>query len=238
MSWCGMGVCCGWCIGRIGRIIGKWWVCIYIYIYMDGNVSKFFLGLIPRSHSFVMQKKVDSVLGATVQKTLYSKKRRMVVAEGEDKDAVAIGSGWDILDNHQVSCSEFENIMEGITALFFPSPSHSYHSRSTWHHLSSHPLCAVQQLIGYIRTISSSSLHTIQASHSPKEYKHEGGRNEMGCTSQVQPMRTLKYVIHLDEPLKNIDGWSMYEEGEGLRESCLRQIIGQGGKGLKKSLLW
>lgn len=58
------------------------------------------------------------MLGATVQKTLYSKKRRMVVAEGEDKDAVAIGSGWDILDNHQVS-SEFENIMEGITALFF-----------------------------------------------------------------------------------------------------------------------
>ncbi|KAI7881610.1 hypothetical protein K492DRAFT_176961, partial [Lichtheimia hyalospora FSU 10163] len=46
---------------------------------------------------------VDSVLGATVQKTLYSKKRRMVVAEGQDKDAVAIGSGWDILDNHQVN---------------------------------------------------------------------------------------------------------------------------------------
>lgn len=51
----------------------------------------------------LQKNKVDSVLGATVQKTLYSKKRRMVVSEGEDKDAVAIGSGWDILDNHQVS---------------------------------------------------------------------------------------------------------------------------------------
>lgn len=43
---------------------------------------------------------IDSVLGATVQKTWYSEKQKMVVSDGRD-GAVTI-SGWDILDNHQV----------------------------------------------------------------------------------------------------------------------------------------
>ncbi|KAI9265080.1 integral membrane protein DUF92-domain-containing protein [Phascolomyces articulosus] len=43
---------------------------------------------------------IDSILGATVQRTLYSDKRKMVVED--DKDATVI-SGWNILDNHQVN---------------------------------------------------------------------------------------------------------------------------------------
>ncbi|KAI7861122.1 integral membrane protein DUF92-domain-containing protein [Circinella umbellata] len=43
---------------------------------------------------------IDSILGATVQRTLYSDKRKMVVED--DKDATLI-SGWNIMDNHQVN---------------------------------------------------------------------------------------------------------------------------------------
>lgn len=44
-------------------------------------------------------------------------------------------------------------------------------------------------------------------------------------------------LSHLDEPLKNIDGGQCMNKERRIereRESCLRQIIGQGGKGLKK----
>ncbi|KAI8150025.1 integral membrane protein DUF92-domain-containing protein [Fennellomyces sp. T-0311] len=43
---------------------------------------------------------IDSVLGATVQRTLYSEKRKMVVDDEKDSELI---SGWDILDNHQVN---------------------------------------------------------------------------------------------------------------------------------------
>lgn len=44
---------------------------------------------------------IDSLLGATVQKTWYSEKQKMVVQDGQN-GAVAI-RGWDVLDNHQVN---------------------------------------------------------------------------------------------------------------------------------------
>ncbi|KAJ2964826.1 hypothetical protein NQZ79_g381 [Umbelopsis isabellina] len=43
---------------------------------------------------------IDSVLGATVQRTLYSKKEGKIVSNANDKNVTVI-SGMDILDNHQ-----------------------------------------------------------------------------------------------------------------------------------------
>ncbi|OAD79823.1 hypothetical protein PHYBLDRAFT_91853, partial [Phycomyces blakesleeanus NRRL 1555(-)] len=45
---------------------------------------------------------IDSVLGATVQQTLYSSKKKMVLNEASKEDGDVI-SGHDILDNHQVN---------------------------------------------------------------------------------------------------------------------------------------
>ncbi|KAI7863077.1 integral membrane protein DUF92-domain-containing protein [Spinellus fusiger] len=44
---------------------------------------------------------VDSVLGATVQQTLYSKDKKMIVSQPE-KDTQVL-NGYDLLDNHQVN---------------------------------------------------------------------------------------------------------------------------------------
>ncbi|CAO3616586.1 unnamed protein product [Cunninghamella blakesleeana] len=44
---------------------------------------------------------IDSLLGATVQETLFSKDKNMVVSN-KNKETVVI-SGWNILDNHQVN---------------------------------------------------------------------------------------------------------------------------------------
>ncbi|KAG2219427.1 hypothetical protein INT45_010618 [Circinella minor] len=60
---------------------------------------------------------IDSILGATVQRTLYSDKRKMVVED--DKDATRI-SGWNILDNHQVNfvSSVLTSTICGVTAYY------------------------------------------------------------------------------------------------------------------------
>ncbi|KAF9162763.1 Transmembrane protein 19 [Actinomortierella ambigua] len=48
---------------------------------------------------------LDSLLGATVQKSNYSSKRKVITyrKEREDDDEIKAISGWDILDNHQVN---------------------------------------------------------------------------------------------------------------------------------------
>ncbi|KAI9302850.1 integral membrane protein DUF92-domain-containing protein [Cunninghamella echinulata] len=46
---------------------------------------------------------VDSLLGATVQETLYSKDKHMVVSSKDNNKDTVVVSGWNILDNHQVN---------------------------------------------------------------------------------------------------------------------------------------
>ncbi|ORX61553.1 hypothetical protein DM01DRAFT_1316337 [Hesseltinella vesiculosa] len=46
---------------------------------------------------------IDSVLGATVQRTMYSKDKKLIVESEQGKGQVEHISGWDILDNHQVN---------------------------------------------------------------------------------------------------------------------------------------
>ena len=48
---------------------------------------------------------VDSLLGATVQQTRYSKKKKVVLQDdSQDVDGVNVISGWNLLTNNQVSC--------------------------------------------------------------------------------------------------------------------------------------
>ena len=48
---------------------------------------------------------VDSLLGATVQQTRYSKTKKVVLQDdSKDVDGVNVISGWNLLTNNQVSC--------------------------------------------------------------------------------------------------------------------------------------
>ncbi|KAG0188110.1 Transmembrane protein 19 [Apophysomyces sp. BC1034] len=46
---------------------------------------------------------IDSLLGATVQRSLYSEKQKMIVPTEQQDPNVVVISGYDILDNHQVN---------------------------------------------------------------------------------------------------------------------------------------
>ncbi|KAM3581396.1 hypothetical protein VKS41_006221 [Umbelopsis sp. WA50703] len=62
---------------------------------------------------------IDSVLGATVQRTLYSKKEGKIMSNANDKTTTVI-SGMDILDNHQVNfvCSVITSSLCGAVAWY------------------------------------------------------------------------------------------------------------------------
>ncbi|KAG2187262.1 hypothetical protein INT44_004947 [Umbelopsis vinacea] len=62
---------------------------------------------------------IDSLLGATVQRTLYSKKEGKIVGKASDKNVTVI-SGIDILDNHQVNfvCSVVTSALCGLAAWY------------------------------------------------------------------------------------------------------------------------
>ncbi|SAM07099.1 hypothetical protein [Absidia glauca] len=66
---------------------------------------------------------IDSILGATVQETLYSKEKGMVISSTSSKAEVVNVSGWNLLDNHQVNLvsSLLTSGLCGLAALYFSS---------------------------------------------------------------------------------------------------------------------
>ncbi|KAI8335701.1 integral membrane protein DUF92-domain-containing protein [Chlamydoabsidia padenii] len=64
---------------------------------------------------------IDSILGATIQETLYSKEKKIVIsAQSKDTQAVNVG-GWNLLDNHQVNLvsSLLTSGLCGLASLYF-----------------------------------------------------------------------------------------------------------------------